>query len=104
MKINKDSLKARANNISNKFGIPQNVVYNRFFYDAFLFRPSQSKYNERFVLKGGLYLSSILGIDNRNTMDIDFFIRKITMEKDKIVGIIREIASTNVDDGIFFES
>lgn len=42
MKINKDSLKARANNISARFGIPQNVVYNRFFYDAFLSRLAKS--------------------------------------------------------------
>lgn len=36
-------------------------------------------------------------------MDIDFYIRKISMEKDKIVDIIKEIISTNVDDGIWFE-
>ena len=45
MKINKDSLKAKANNISKELNISQNVVYNRFFYDAFLFRLSKSKYN-----------------------------------------------------------
>ncbi len=31
MRINKDSLKTRANNISMRLGIPQNVVYKRFF-------------------------------------------------------------------------
>lgn len=103
MKINKDSLKAKANNISKELNISQNVVYNRYFYDAFLFRLSKSKYNNQFILKGGLYLSSILGINNRSTMDIDFYIRKISMEKDKIVDIIKEIISTNVDDGIWFE-
>lgn len=103
MKINKDSLKAKANNISKELNISQNVVYNRFFYDAFLFRLSKSKYNNQFILKGGLYLSSILGINNRSTMDIDFYIRKISMEKDKIVDIIKEIISTNVDDDIWFE-
>lgn len=103
MKINKDSLKAKANNISKELNISQNVVYNRFFYDAFLSRLSKSKYNNQFILKGGLYLSSILGINNRSTMDIDFYIRKISMEKDKIVDIIKEIISTNVDDGIWFE-
>ena len=36
MKINKDSLKARANNLSKGFGIEQNILYNRFFFDAFL--------------------------------------------------------------------
>lgn len=103
MRINKDSLKARANNISHAFSIPQNIVYNRFFYDAFLSRLSKSMYNERLVLKGGLYLSSVFGIDARSTMDIDFFIRKTSMEKEKIVGIIKEIASMNIDDGIVFE-
>ena len=103
MKIDKDSLKAKANNISKELNISQNVVYNRYFYDAFLFRLSKSKYNNQFILKGGLYLSSILGINNRSTMDIDFYIRKISMEIDKIVDIIKEIISTNVDDGIWFE-
>ena len=38
MKINKDSLKARANNLSKELNISQNVIYNRFFFDAFLSR------------------------------------------------------------------
>ena len=76
MKINKDFLKARANNISARLGIPQNVVYNRFFYDAFLSRLAKSKYKNHFVLKGGLYLSSVFGVDTRSTMDVDFLLRK----------------------------
>lgn len=81
MKINKDSLKARANNIAKELGISQNVVYDRFFYDAFLARLSKSPYKNQFVLKGGLYLSSVLGIDNRSTMDLDFYLSKTKMEK-----------------------
>ena len=101
--INKDSLRARANHISAQLNISQNVVYNRFFYDAFLTRLAKSKYKSRFVLKGGLYLSSLLGIDTRSTMDIDFFVRKISMEKNKVVDIVKEIATTDVCDGIAFE-
>lgn len=103
MRINKDSLKARANNIAKKFQISQNVVYNRFFYDAFLSRLSRSKYRNQFILKGGLYLSSILGIETRSTMDVDFYIRKIAMEKDRIVSIVKEIVSENNDDSITFK-
>lgn len=62
MQINKDSLKARANNISNKLGISQNIVYDRFFFDAFLARLSISPYKNKLVLKDALYLSSVLGI------------------------------------------
>ena len=43
MQINKDSLKARANNISNQLGISQNIVYDRFFFDAFLTRLGKMK-------------------------------------------------------------
>jgi len=35
MRINKDSLKARANNIAKDLGVSQNIVYDRFFFDAF---------------------------------------------------------------------
>lgn len=52
MKINKDSLKVRVNNISSELHISQNVIYNRFFYDAFLSRLAFSKYKNNFVLKG----------------------------------------------------
>lgn len=103
MKINKDSLSARANNISSNLKISQNVVYNRFFYDAFLSRLAISKYKNNFVLKGGLYLSSILGIEARTTMDIDFYIKKVSLEKEKIVGIVQDVSSIDIDDGITFQ-
>ena len=82
MQINKDSLKARANNISNQLGISQNIVYDRFFFDAFLTRLSISPYKDKFILKGGLYLSSVLGIDTRSTIDMDFYIKRLSMEKE----------------------
>ena len=71
MRINKDSLKARANNIAKELSISQNVVYDRFFFDAFLARLAASPYKDNFVLKGGLYLSSVLGVHSRSTIDMD---------------------------------
>lgn len=62
MHINKESLKARVNNLSNKLGISQNIVYDRFFFDAFLARLSISPYKNKFVLKDAFYLSNVLGI------------------------------------------
>lgn len=103
MRINKDALKARANNISKESNISSNVIYNRFFYDAFLSRLAKSQYRENYVLKGGLYLSSLLGINTRNTMDIDFLARKTKMEKDQIVKVIKSICETEADDGILFK-
>ena len=81
MRINRDSLSARAGSIAKEKGVSANVVYSRYFFDCFLKRLSLSPYSERFVLKGGLFLSSVLGIENRATMDIDFIVRRIRMER-----------------------
>ena len=103
MRINKDALKAKANKMSKEFGISQTIVYNRFFFDAFLSRLSKSDYKSYFVLKGGLYLSSVLGINNRSTMDIDFLIHNLSMERLKIIEAIKEISAIQTEDGISFE-
>ena len=103
MKYNKDSLKARANNISKELNIPQDVIYNRFFFDAFLSRLATSDYKNKLVLKGGLYLSSLLGINMRSTIDIDFSAKAISLEEGRIISAIKEICSIDIDDGISFE-
>lgn len=103
MKINKDSLKAKANNLAKNLNISQNVIYNRFFYDAFLSRLSKSKYNDKFILKGGLYLSCILGIETRNTMDIDFYLKKMKLQEDLIINVVKDILSIDNNDDIQFE-
>lgn len=102
MKINKDSLKARANNIAKKYDVSQNVIYDRFFFDAFLTRLAVSPYRDKLILKGGIYLSSLLGINNRSTIDIDFYGRQIEMEQETIGNVIKDILSIDVDDGIKF--
>ena len=84
-------------------GISQNIVYDRFFFDAFLARLSVSAYKDKFVLKGGLYLSSVLGIDARSTMDMDSHIKHLPMEKENIANTIKNIATMDVGDGVTFE-
>ena len=103
MLINKDSLKARANNIAKELNISQNTVYDRFFFDAFLARLAISPYKDSFVLKGGLYLSSVLGVHSRSTMDIDFHLKNLLMEKESVTKTVGEIAKIDLGDGIAFQ-
>lgn len=103
MKINKDSLSMRAKNIANMKDVNVNVVYSRYFFDCFLKRLSISCYADKFVLKGGLFLSSVLGIDKRFTIDIDFILRKIRMEHDTIIAIMKEICQIDADDNVTFQ-
>ena len=47
-------------------------------------------------------ISSMIGIDERTTIDMDTTVRGIRMEEPEIISIIREILSSDVDDGIDF--
>ena len=101
--INKNSLQARINNLSAKTGVHQNILLKSFFLDAFLKRLSISKYSDNFVFKGGFLLSTSLGIDLRSTMDIDFLLRKIDLDKEIIAKTFKEILSIEIDDNVVFE-
>jgi predicted nucleotidyltransferase component of viral defense system len=102
MKINKQSLQARAVSIAKEKGVLPNVVYARFFFDSFLSRLAISPFRDRFVLKGGLYLSSLYGIDNRATVDIDFLLSKMTLERNSLVEAAKAVCQIDVGDGVLF--
>ena len=55
------------------------------------------------MLKDAFYLSSVLGIDTRSTMDMDFYIKHISMEKENIVRLITDIATIDINDGVTFK-
>lgn len=74
-----------------------------FFFERFLDRLSHSKYKFNFVMKGGLLISSMIGVDNRTTMDMDMTVKGIPLNEEIIKNIILDILNIEVDDGIHFE-
>lgn len=74
-----------------------------FFFERFLERLSKSEYKLNFVIKGGLLISSMIGIDNRTTMDMDTTIKDVPLKEEIIRNIVSEIVNVEVDDGIEFE-
>lgn len=74
-----------------------------FFFERILERLSASKYKENFILKGGLLISSMIGITERTTMDMDTTVSGIPMEEESIEKIIKKIIAIDVEDGILFE-
>lgn len=97
---NKDSLKAKIKNISTDKNIPSSYLLQNFMFESLLKRISKSKYKEKFVIKGGLLISSIFGVDLRSTMDMDATIVGLPLDKENIEKILNEIISINVDDNI----
>lgn len=102
MKINKNSLQARINNLSKELNVHANVLLVSFFFDAFISRLAKSKYADKFIFKGGFYLATLLGVKNRYTADIDFLLRKESMDENRLKEIFSDIIATDADDSITF--
>ena len=75
MERNTNSFKAIINNIAKKDKIAAQAVLQTYMLERLLERISISKYRDNFILKGGLLISAMLGIDSRTTMDMDTTIK-----------------------------
>ena len=100
---NRDSLKAKASNLSKKTNIPNKYLIQNFMFEALLKRISKSKYKDKFIIKGGLLLSSIFGVNLRSTMDLDTTIKGLPLDRETITKVINEVISVYVEDNINLE-
>lgn len=99
----RDSLKAKVSNLSKKTNIPNKYLIQNFMFEALLKRISVSKYKDKFIIKGGLLLSSIFGVDLRSTMDLDTTIKGLSLDRGTITKAIKEIINIDLDDNIKLE-
>ena len=100
---NSDKLKRYILEISKGDSIKSQTLLRKFFMDSLLYRIHLSKYNNNFILKGGMLVSTILGIEYRSTRDIDVTISNFILNEENIRNIIREICEININDYIKYE-
>lgn len=96
--MNSMQLKDKLKNISKKKNVDFNTLLRLYMYDRFIERLSVSKYKDNFILKGGFYLSTLFGVENRTTMDIDTAFRNANFNEETIVKMIKEISSIRDED------
>ena len=100
---NKDSLKVKVSNIALSTNIPNKYLIQSFMFEALLKRISVSKYKDKFIIKGGLLLSSIFGVNLRSTMDLDTTIKGLPLDRTTITKVVNEIISIDLKDNIKLE-
>ena len=98
-----EQLKGKIRNIAKEKNLSSQEILQMYLFERVLERLSKSKYAHNFILKGGFLIASMIGIDERTTMDIDTTVKGLSMDMETIEPIIREILSINVNDGIEFE-
>lgn len=98
-----ETIKLKAKELENKYNLNYYEALQRFMLERILERISVSKYQDNFILKGGLLLAIMFGIENRTTKDMDTTIKGIDISKNKIVKILNEILSIDLKDGTKFD-
>lgn len=93
----------KSKELENKYNLTHYELLQRFMFERILERISVSKYQDNFILKGGLLLSAMFGIDNRTTKDMDTTIKGLDISKEKMVDVLNEILSIDVNDNVKFD-
>jgi predicted nucleotidyltransferase component of viral defense system len=100
---NRAQLKAWIKNMSSKVNVNENIILQNYMLERLLERISVSEYKYKFILKGGMLITAIVGIDMRNTLDMDATIKGFDLEKDNLENILGDIFKIDLDDGVSFE-
>lgn len=98
-----EKIKLKAKELEDKYNLNYYESLQRFMFERILERISISKYQDNFILKGGLLLAAMFGVGNRTTKDMDTTITGIDISKDKMVNVLNEILSIDLNDGVKFD-
>lgn len=97
------SLKARIRNIAKEKNIPAQVILQNYMFERLLVRLSKTEYKDKFVLKGGMLVAAIVGLDNRATMDLDTTLKNLPLTAEAIEKALNKICAVKCDDDVTFE-
>lgn len=95
-------LKDLVRNLSNKKSADAQISMRNYMMERFLERISLSEYKNQFILKGGMLVAAMVGLDARATMDLDATIKGTNVSVEDVEMIISQIISIPLDDGVSF--
>lgn len=78
------------------------ILLRIYMMERLLERISVSRYRDNFILKGGMLVSSLVGVDMRTTMDIDTTIRALPLTQEKAIAFLEEIMAIDLEDNVSF--
>ena len=95
-------VKGKIKNIAKENGADPRILMRIYMMERFLERVANSAYSGDFIIKGGILVTSMVGVATRSTMDIDTSIRNFNLSEADAEKVVKEICSVNLDDGVSF--
>jgi len=103
MALNIEQIKGRLKKLAKDKNADARILIRLFMMERFLERVANSEYADNFIIKGGILVTSMVGISMRSTMDIDASIRNLNLSEEDALLIVNRISSVDLEDGIDFE-
>lgn len=75
MALTREQLKGRIKNLAKENNADPRLLMRLYMMERFIERASVSKYKDNFIIKGGILVTSLVGISLRSTLDIDSTIK-----------------------------
>jgi len=96
-------LKSLIRNLSKEKNLNPQIVLRIYMMERILERISISSYKNNFILKGGMLVTSLAGIAERSTIDMDITLKSIKLTSENIKNIFEELINIDLNDGVEFE-
>lgn len=96
-------LKALVRNIAKGNSAKAQIIIRNYVTERFLERLSLSRYRDNLILKGGTLIASLVGLDNRSTMDVDTTLKKLPLNETTIRTIVEDIIAVQIEDSMTFK-
>lgn len=97
------SLNGQIKNYAKDKNIAAQVVLQNYMFERFLARLSVSEYSDKFIVKGGMLIAAIVGLDTRSTMDLDTTLRNLPLTEENVRRAVEGIFAIFLEDDVTFE-
>lgn len=102
MAFSREQVKGKIKNIAKENKADARILMRIYMMERFLERVANSAYAEDFIIKGGILVTSMVGVSMRSTMDIDTSIRNFNLSEEDAKKVVTEICNIDLQDGVTF--
>ena len=98
-----EQIKGRIKSVAKQNNADARTLMRIYMMERFLERVSISRYKDNFIIKGGILVTSLIGVALRSTMDIDTTVKNLNLSETEIYKAIDEICTIDLQDDVTFQ-
>lgn len=85
-------------------GLPTQQLYVLYAMDQLLYQLSESSFSDYLIVKGGFLLTSVHGLTNRSTGDLDFTVKGYELNEENLIKLFNSLDKSNTNTYFEYKS